>query len=93
MTSSSPTIPVGYKQTEIGVIPEDWELKTFGEIFDFKPTASNSRSDLTESDTTHYIHYGDIHTVFHLHLDLEKFLRPRSHCHRQQSNISVQVKI
>ena len=72
MTSSSPTIPVGYKQTEIGVIPEDWELKTFGEIFDFKPTASNSRSDLTESDTTHYIHYGDIHTVFHRHLDLEK---------------------
>ena len=72
MASSSPTIPVGYKQTEIGVIPEDWELKTFGEIFDFKPTASNSRSDLTESDTTHYIHYGDIHTVFHRHLDLEK---------------------
>jgi len=72
MASASATIPVGYKQTEIGVIPEDWELKTFGEIFDFKSTASNSRSDLTESDSTHYIHYGDIHTVFHRHLNLEK---------------------
>jgi len=62
----------GYKQTEIGEIPEDWKLKTFGEIFDFKSTASNSRSDLTKSDSTHYIHYGDIHTVFHRHLNLEK---------------------
>ena len=25
-------IPEGYKQTEVGVIPEDWEVKTFGEI-------------------------------------------------------------
>ena len=72
MASASTTIPVGYKQTKVGVIPEDWELKTFGEIFDFKSTASNSRSDLTNSDSTHYIHYGDIHTVFHRHLNLEK---------------------
>jgi type I restriction enzyme, S subunit len=26
------TIPVGYKQTEIGVIPEDWEVQTIGKI-------------------------------------------------------------
>jgi len=25
----------GYKQTEIGVIPEDWGLKSFGELFAF----------------------------------------------------------
>lgn len=72
METTSATIPVGFKQTEIGEIPEDWKLKTFGEIFDFKSTASNSRSDLTKSDSTHYIHYGDIHTVFHRHLNLEK---------------------
>jgi len=72
MSGDEERVPKGYKQTEVGVIPEDWELKTFGEIFDFKSTASNSRSDLTESHLTHYIHYGDIHTVFHRHLNLEK---------------------
>lgn len=29
-------IPVGYKQTEVGVIPEDWELKCLGEICNFE---------------------------------------------------------
>jgi type I restriction enzyme S subunit len=32
MTSALLIIPVGYKQTEIGVIPEDWEVKCIGEI-------------------------------------------------------------
>ena len=27
MASASATIPVGYKQTEVGVIPEDWKVK------------------------------------------------------------------
>lgn len=27
-----PMVPAGYKQTEVGVIPEDWELKTIGEL-------------------------------------------------------------
>lgn len=30
------TIKTGYKQTNIGIIPEDWEVKRLGEIFDFK---------------------------------------------------------
>ena len=25
----------GYKMTEVGVIPMDWEVKTYGEIFNF----------------------------------------------------------
>jgi len=77
MSTVSTIIPDGYKQTEIGVFPEDWEIKKFGEIFDFKSTASNSRSDLTETDKTHYIHYGDIHTIFHRHLDISKNETPR----------------
>ena len=28
-------LPAGYKQTEVGVIPEDWEVKPFGELFSF----------------------------------------------------------
>jgi len=29
-------IPGGYKQTEVGVIPEDWEVKCFGKLLDVK---------------------------------------------------------
>lgn len=32
MTQATQTIPAGYKQTEIGVIPEDWDVKKFGKI-------------------------------------------------------------
>lgn len=48
----------------------EWETKTFEEIFTFLPTAINARSDLTDSGDTYYIHYGDIHTRFHSHLNL-----------------------
>lgn len=50
----------------------DWEVKTFGEIFDYLPTATNSRADLSESGDVYYIHYGDIHTHFHNHLNFKK---------------------
>lgn len=33
---SAGNIPPGYKQTEVGVIPEDWEVYTLGEIGKFK---------------------------------------------------------
>ena len=26
--------PPGYKQTEVGVIPEDWDCKSFGDLFE-----------------------------------------------------------
>ncbi len=31
-TLHSPLIPPGYKQTEVGVIPEDWEIRSTGEL-------------------------------------------------------------
>lgn len=55
----------------------DWEVKTFGEIFTYLPTATNSRSDLEDSGDTYYIHYGDIHTRFHNHLDFRTTRPPR----------------
>ena len=51
----------GYKQTELGEIPEDWEVKSYGQAFNFLTTASNSRSDLHDNGDYQYIHYGDIH--------------------------------
>jgi type I restriction enzyme S subunit len=47
----------------------EWEVRTFGEIFAYLSTATNSRSDLIEDGDAYYIHYGDIHTKFHNHLD------------------------
>ena len=64
----------GMKQTEIGLIPEDWEVKKFTDVFNFLSTASYSRAQLKENGDYGYIHYGDIHTKFHFHIDVEKDL-------------------
>ncbi len=50
----------GYKKTEVGVIPEDWEVKAFGELFNFSGGYSASRDQLS-TDGHCYLHYGDIH--------------------------------
>lgn len=62
----------GYKQTDIGIIPEDWDIKSYGEVFDFLSTISNSRADLCFKGDFGYIHYGDIHTRWENTLDLSK---------------------
>lgn len=36
MTVATKTIPKGYKQTEIGVIPIDWDVKTIGDLGNVK---------------------------------------------------------
>jgi type I restriction enzyme S subunit len=64
-------------QTRLPGFLGEWETKTFGEVFDYLPTATNSRSDLTDDEDTFYIHYGDIHTRFHNHLDFTQTQPPR----------------
>lgn len=65
-----------YKQTPIGLIPADWEVKSFAEVFYVFPTASYSRADLTNYDETLYMHYGDIHTKYHFHIDVNSAQLP-----------------
>lgn len=50
----------GYKQTEVGMIPEHWELRPLGELFKFSGGFSASRDQLS-SEGHCYLHYGDIH--------------------------------
>ncbi len=50
----------GYKQTDIGRVPEDWDAQFLGAIFDFSGGYSASRDQLS-SDGHCYLHYGDIH--------------------------------
>ena len=69
---NSKKIPDGYKQTEIGVIPEDWELVSYDKAFTFLRTAAYSRSQLGTDGKVRYIHYGDIHTKWHNFVDLDQ---------------------
>lgn len=65
-----------YKQTDVGLIPSDWEVKSYEDVFTFLSTATYSRAELTELDEIKYIHYGDIHTKFHFHLDIKSNYLP-----------------
>lgn len=63
-----------FKNTDIGQIPEDWDLVNWNNVFDFKSTASYSRAEIKSSGDVGYIHYGDIHTKIKATLDVNKFV-------------------
>lgn len=51
----------GYKQTEIGVLPESWETITFEDCFAILPNNTLSRAELNyNGGEVQNIHYGDI---------------------------------
>lgn len=53
VAAAGQTVPVGYKQTEVGVVPEDWKLEALGEHAFFKTGPFGSA--LHKSD---YVHGG-----------------------------------
>ena len=58
-------------------IPEGWSVKKLGECFQFLKTTSHSREETQRSGEVHYIHYGDIHTKYNLHVspsDIDLFI-------------------
>lgn len=65
-----------YIDEKFGKVPIGWEVKRIDTIFDFYPTASYSRSMLSEYGDCKYIHYGDIHTRFDTFLDISKETLP-----------------
>lgn len=81
-------IKQGYKQTDIGVIPEDWGLDSYSSIFSYISTVSNSRSDLNDIDDIGYIHYGDIHTKLNHFINLNRDNIPKISRDKLPSNIS-----
>jgi type I restriction enzyme, S subunit len=56
---------------------EEWSYKTFGELFNFLKTGSNSREDLSENGDFGYIHYGDIHARWNQFLDCDNEYIPK----------------
>lgn len=61
-----------YIDEKFGKVPIGWEVKRVDVLFDFYPTASYSRSMLSDNGDCKYVHYGDIHTRFNTFLDISK---------------------
>ena len=71
------SIKQGYKQTSLGILPQEWEVARLGDICEFIKTYQNARSDLNENDEISYIHYGEIHTKYKHFIDFAKAKLPK----------------
>ncbi|MFH6970890.1 restriction endonuclease subunit S [Flavobacterium petrolei] len=60
-----------YKQTEVGLIPDDWKLVPFDTIFSFYSTSNYSKAQMSEDDEVGCIHYGLIHAIKNTKYDLK----------------------
>ena len=70
----------GYKETEIGVIPEDWETVSFDDCFKILSNNTFARNDLNEGfGTIKNIHYGDVLIKFSNVIDNGKSNLPYIH--------------
>jgi type I restriction enzyme S subunit len=48
-------VKLGYKQTEVGVIPEEWEVSTFSQLFDVTAGGDvDPRRSASDQDETHH---------------------------------------
>ena len=52
-----------YKETEVGLIPEDWDLVPFDKVFAFHSTSNYSKAQMSDDDEVGCIHYGLIHEI------------------------------
>lgn len=63
----------GYKKTEIGIIPEDWELCSLEHDFDFYQNNTYARDCMNDiSGIVRNIHYGDVLIKYGAILDCNK---------------------
>lgn len=53
----------GYKQTELGIIPKEWEVKSIDQIFSFYSTSNYSKAQMTLEGDVGCLHYGLIHAI------------------------------
>ena len=70
-------IPKGYKQTELGLIPEDWEIRLFSQTFNIYPNNTYPRDCMNNScGEVRNIHYGDVLIKYPTIVDVEKCQMP-----------------
>lgn len=51
--ASEKGVPAGFKLTDVGVIPQDWDVKTIGQLNPFITSGSRGWADF-------YVDYGDL---------------------------------
>lgn len=61
-----------YIETELGLLPSDWNIDKLEGLFKTFSSASYSRDDMVATSGIACVHYGDIHTKFGYIVDLEK---------------------
>ena len=61
-----------YKQTELGLLPEDWEVAKLGEKFRFISNNTFSRDFLCEDGEIKNVHYGDVLIKYGSTLDVSQ---------------------
>jgi len=65
----------GYKQTEVGVIPEDWKLMSIDQIFNFYSTSNYSKAQMLTDGEIGCFHYGLIHSLPNNNYDIRNGLK------------------
>lgn len=66
-------IPHGYKQTELGIIPEDWEVASFSHVFDIYPNNTYPRDCMNNNyGVVRNVHYGDVLIKYPTIVDAER---------------------
>lgn len=69
-----------------------WQSYSLNETHQFLSTATNSRSDLQHNGTGKlYIHYGDIHTKFGMHLDCRREYIPTISPDKKATSSEIQI--
>jgi len=61
---SEVNVPEGYKQTEVGFIPKDWEMVRLEEIARFLKGSGLPKSDISDYAVYPCIHYGQLFTHY-----------------------------
>jgi type I restriction enzyme S subunit len=70
-TNADLILSKGYKHTEVGVIPEEWDIMDFGDIFSFYSTSNFSKAQMSEESEVGCMHYGLIHAISNSNYDLK----------------------
>lgn len=66
-------IPQSYKDSTLGIIPKEWEVKRLGEVCTFLRTNILSRNQLNDTDgEVRNIHYGDVLVKYPSIIDARK---------------------
>jgi len=64
---STEQVRPGYKLTEVGVIPEDWEVRPLGKIGTLSKGQGIKREDVSDEGLP-CIRYGEIYTTYDHHV-------------------------